>query len=172
MSLFVTVLAGSEAVAGELKPLTMSHPARSISNTAMGADSRPEMGVNGGTMSNIARKAASVASTAPIIPMLANGRGTSLDLNSKELYISVFTPRNKSGPRIKVHSRTACNRLLKPGRPTHRPLLLLQQPQMEFSRELRTRPVGRPRRPRPAARLCLRPGSPLPAAQARAPERG
>jgi hypothetical protein len=39
MSLFVTVLAGSEAVAGELKPLTMSHPARSISNNAMG---RPE----------------------------------------------------------------------------------------------------------------------------------
>jgi hypothetical protein len=26
-----------------------------------------------------------MTSTAPIIPMLANGRGTSLDLNSKEL---------------------------------------------------------------------------------------
>ena len=127
MSLFVTVLAGSEAVAGELKPLTMSHPARSISNTAMGADRRPEMGVNGGTMSNIARKAASMTSTAPIIPMLANGRGTSLDLNSKELYISVFTPRHKSGPRIKVHSRTACNRLPETGgRPTHRPLAELR----------------------------------------------
>jgi hypothetical protein len=60
MSLFVTVLAGSEAVAGELKPLTMSHPARSISNTAMAAARRPETGVKDGTMSNIARKAAGV----------------------------------------------------------------------------------------------------------------
>jgi hypothetical protein len=53
MSLFVTVLAGSEAVAGELKPLRMSHPASSISNTAMGADRRPEMGVNGGAMGTV-----------------------------------------------------------------------------------------------------------------------
>jgi hypothetical protein len=97
MSLFVTVLAGSEAVAGELKPLTMSHPARSNSYAAMGAARRPETGVNGGTMSNIARKGASVTSADPMRPRVARGRGTSRDLNSKELYISVFTPRNKRG---------------------------------------------------------------------------
>ena len=58
MSLFVTVLAGSEALPGELKPLTMSHPASSISYTAMGAARKAETGVNGGTMANIAREAA------------------------------------------------------------------------------------------------------------------
>jgi hypothetical protein len=58
MSLLVTVLAGSAAVAGELKPLRLSQPARIISYAAMGADRRPETAVNGGTMSNSARNAA------------------------------------------------------------------------------------------------------------------
>ena len=52
----------------------------------------------------------------------------------------------------------------------HAEPLFLQQPPSECSRELQTRPVGRPRRLRPATRLCLGPCSPLPAAQARVPE--